>query len=79
MKYIPILSYLFIFCLPGKSQQVIDNASLFSNQEKSIIVSRLQGLKEKSSVSMLIYTLKDLKGKTAAEYGLDLENKFHTT
>jgi len=79
MKYIPILSYLFIFCLPDKSQQVIDNASLFSNQEKSIIVSRLQGLKEKSSVSMLIYTLKDLKGKTAAEYGLDLENKFHTT
>lgn len=77
MKRISILAYLLIFCLQGKSQQLIDNASLFSNQEKSMIVSRLQYMKDKSSVQMLIYTLKDLKGKTAVEYGLDLANKYH--
>ncbi|MDP4202251.1 MAG: TPM domain-containing protein [Bacteroidota bacterium] len=77
MKRIPLFAYLLIFCLQGKSQQLIDNASLFSNQEKSIIISRLQDVKDKSSVQMLIYTLKDLKGKPAGEYGLNLANKFH--
>ena len=67
----------FVVCsLTALSQIIVDNANLFTANDKSEIKSRLINLEEKTSVETLIYTTKDLEGKTPIEYGKKLSLKY---
>ncbi|GAA4279996.1 hypothetical protein GCM10022260_04170 [Gaetbulibacter aestuarii] len=59
-----------------KSQLIIDNGEFLTDNEKSELTTRLQNLKDKSTVETMIYTTMDLGGKSPIDYGMDLSRKY---
>jgi hypothetical protein len=66
-----IIIFLFLV-LTVQSQLVVDNGVFFSENEKSELTKRMQKIKEKTSVEILIYTILDLNGKSPFEYSREL-------
>jgi uncharacterized membrane protein YgcG len=76
MRHITTLIILIFFGLTVKSQLIIDNGEFLNDNEKSELTTRLQILKDKSTVETLIYTTMDLGGKSPFDYGMDLSRKY---
>jgi len=76
MRHFTTLIILIFFGLKGNCQLVIDNGEFLSESEKSELTTRLQNLKDKSTVETLIYTTMDLGGKSPFDYGMDLSRKY---
>lgn len=78
MRQITTAIILIFFGLTVKSQLIIDNGEFFTENEKSELTTRLQNLKDKSTVEILIFTTTDLGGRSSIDYGMDLVYKHPT-
>lgn len=78
MRHITTFIMLILFSMTVKSQLIIDNGAFFNDSEKSELASRLQILKDNSSVEIFIFTTMDLGGKTPIDYGKDLSLRYPT-
>ncbi|RYZ73418.1 MAG: TPM domain-containing protein, partial [Proteobacteria bacterium] len=56
----------------GRLEPVVDQANLFSDQEKLVIEERLRALKKEANVEMAIFTTPSLDGLPLEQYSLKI-------
>jgi hypothetical protein len=76
MRHLTILLIFIFFGLTANCQLIIDNGEFLTESEESELTTRLQILKDKSTVETLIYTIMDLDGMSPIDYGKNLSLRY---
>ncbi|MBO7496600.1 MAG: TPM domain-containing protein [Salinivirgaceae bacterium] len=63
-----------IFKRPAKQSLVVDNANVFTEQQKLMLTLKLNKFDEETSTQILVYTTNDLYGYSIADFGQRLGN-----
>lgn len=77
MKKLFVAISILLCSLTANSQLVVDNASMYDNDEEAQLSDDLFDFWFKTDIQALIYTTKSLKGKTPVEFGLELSETYH--
>lgn len=76
MNKVVTLIIFFLISTTAESQFIIDNGQFFSESECEALCSKMQRIKENSSIEILIYSTIDFNGKSPIEYGLGVAKEY---